>query len=42
MDIISHFFYSKNGGFRYYREMEENGKSIIVYNTIGLELLLKK
>ena len=26
LDFISHFFYSKNGGFRYYTEEEENGK----------------
>ena len=42
LDFISHFFYSKNGGFRYYTEEEENGKKIIVFNTIGLEFLLKK
>ena len=42
IDLISHFFYSKNGGYQYYGELEENGKKIILYNTIGLEFLLRK
>ena len=42
IDLIGHFFYSKNGGYRYYRELEETGKKIIVYNTIGLEVLFSK
>ena len=42
LDLIGHFFYSKNGGFKYYSEAKENGKKIIVYNTMGLEFLVKK
>ncbi len=42
IDLIGHFFYSKNGGYQYYGELEENGKKIILYNTIGLEFLLRK
>ena len=35
-------FYSKNGGFNRYNENNNTGKKIILYNTLGLELLIQK
>ncbi len=42
IDLVGHFFYSKNGGYKYYTEAEEKGKKIIIYNTMGLEFLVRK
>ena len=35
-------FFSKNGGFNRYNENNNTGKKIILYNTLGLELLIQK
>ena len=35
-------FFAKNGGFNFYRITREKGKRIIIYNTLGLDLLLEK
>ena len=39
---IKHCFFSKNGGFNRYNENNNTGKKIILYNTLGLELLIQK
>lgn len=35
-------FFAKNGGYNYYRLPDETGKRIIIYNTLGIDLLLEK
>ncbi len=35
-------FFSKNGGFNRYNRDNEIGKKIILYNTIGMEILIQK
>ena len=35
-------FYSKNGEFRYYKDGDNTGKQIYMYNLLGIEFLLEK
>ena len=36
------FFFAKNGGYTFYNLPLESGKKIVVYNTLGIDLLVEK
>lgn len=41
-DLRATAFFAKNGGFNFYNDQNDSGKKIIVYNVLGVEMLILK